>query len=317
MSMTFAAAAVARPARAARGSTSLLRTSLRVTSTPSYSCGPSSSSSSSSSSSPRQRRSIHSTPRMHRFSFLISHSFQGKPPDPEPSQPGRDDDDDDANRPRSSSSSSASASPSPTPTPPKQIGWPPSTPIGQWLTTLLGPDGSAGEDSLMVVRNDAYPGDVALGVADGVGSWSQNGVDPALFSQALMYHASQAFAAAEGGAADEGARPTKLLERAYRKVMSEKGVPAGSSTATVLTLEGETGVLRSANLGDSGFMVLRDEAKARPPYAGVVEEGDDLGRGRGVPGKRPLPGTLYRSSPQQWVSSRGAASTGLTFFAAD
>lgn len=25
-------------------------------------------------------------------------------------------------------------------------------------------------------------GDVAIGVADGVGSWSQNGVDPALFS---------------------------------------------------------------------------------------------------------------------------------------
>lgn len=160
----------------------------------------------------------------------------------------------------------------------------------------------------MVVRSLSHPHDVALGVADGVGSWSQNGVDPALFSQALMYHASQAFERAKEGARDEDARPVRLLSKAYGEVMQEKGVPAGSSTATILTLESETGVLRSANLGDSGFMVLREDAMAGNPggegAAGAVDQGDDLGRGRGVPGKRPLPGTLYRSAPQQWVSRR-------------
>ena len=30
---------------------------------------------------------------------------------------------------------------------------------------------------------------MALGIADGVGGWVETGVDPSLFSQALMYHA--------------------------------------------------------------------------------------------------------------------------------
>lgn len=160
----------------------------------------------------------------------------------------------------------------------------------------------------MVVRNKR--GDTAFGVADGVGSWSQQGVDPALFSQGLMYHASQAFeraAANHTGAQDPEAHPRNLLAYAYKQVLAEDGIPAGSSTATILTLEAATGILRSVNLGDSGFIVLRkdasdDDAISRftPVGGDDKNDTDDLGRGRGVPGKRALPGTVYRSAPQQY-----------------
>jgi protein phosphatase PTC7 len=110
-------------------------------------------------------RGLHSTACASRFRFLISHSFQGKPPDPDVPQP---------------SSSKAGL-----PRPKKQIGWPNTSEIGKWRDGLLG-GGEAGEDSLMVATIDGavadQAGDIAIGVADGVGSWSENGVDPALFS---------------------------------------------------------------------------------------------------------------------------------------
>ncbi|PWN22073.1 hypothetical protein BCV69DRAFT_307308 [Microstroma glucosiphilum] len=205
-------------------------------------------------------RGLHTTPCASRFRFLISHSFQGKPPEPDAPQP-----------------SSSKAVP---PRPKKQIGWPNTSEIGKWREALLG-GGEAGEDSLMVATIDGaaaeQAGDIAIGVADGVGSWSENGVDPALFSQSLMYHASQAFAAASG-AADPSANPVRLISDAYDHVLADPGVPAGSSTAVVVTLESATGLLRSANVGDSGFVVLRE----------------------GVRGSEPLAGALYRSSPQQY-----------------
>lgn len=111
-------------------------------------------------------RGLHSTPCASRFRFLISHAFQGKPPDPDASQPP--------------------SPPNAAPTrPKKQIGWPNTSEIGKWREALLG-GGEAGEDSLMVATIDGaaseQAGDIAIGVADGVGSWSENGVDPALFS---------------------------------------------------------------------------------------------------------------------------------------
>lgn len=260
------------------------------------SCGPSPRIATSSTSAPQRptNRTLHTSRQRNRYNFLLSHSFQGKPPDPSLHQKGE----------RSL----------PTPTPPpapeaKQIGWPSNTPIGQWRDQLLG-TGDAGEDSLMAVRNSHC--DTVIGVADGVGSWSQSGIDPALFSQALMYHACKTFlersAASTSGAQDPQIHPRHLLSHAYRQVLEEDGVSAGSSTATILTLEAATGILRSVNLGDSGFIVLREGAgdAASPSNfiptatADVCDLDDDLGKGKGVPGKRALPGTVYRSAPQQY-----------------
>jgi len=51
--------------------------------------------------------------------------------------------------------------------------------------------------------------------------------------------------------------PYECLDLAYGGVLREKYVQAGSSTACIISLNAASGLLRSANLGDSGFAVLR------------------------------------------------------------
>lgn len=66
----------------------------------------------------------------------------------------------------------------------REIGFPPDSEIGRWRNRLLN-GGEAGEDALMCASMGSggeAAGDVAIGVADGVGGWAENGIDPALFS---------------------------------------------------------------------------------------------------------------------------------------
>lgn len=102
-----------------------------------------------------------------------------------------------------------------------------------------------GEDAYYISQNKR-----SFGVADGVGGWADVGVDPGEFSRSLM---RQARKAADAETIDSGAEaPAKILEAAYedtRHIM-------GSSTACVVCLQGNK--LHAANLGDSGFMVIRD-----------------------------------------------------------
>lgn len=51
---------------------------------------------------------------------------------------------------------------------------------------------------------------ISLGVADGVGGWTDSGVDPSLFSQALMYHAHRY--AKQGWAGEPEIDPTQEYE---------------------------------------------------------------------------------------------------------
>lgn len=85
-----------------------------------------------------------------------------------------------------------------------------------------------------------------IGVADGVGGWGDIGVDPALYSRSLM----------------EGAKlsvenpmnprdPVEVMEEGYQY----SAYVQGSSTCCVLVMDGTH--LYAANLGDSGFMVVR------------------------------------------------------------
>lgn len=116
-----------------------------------------------------------------------------------------------------------------------------------------------------------------------------------------MYHASEAVAKAQS-TSDPSADPLQILKNAYSQVLDESRIIAGSSTATILTMDGETGHLRSANLGDSGFIVLREGAgeESQPQGEAAPAEGQDAAKGNGAEGKRPLPGALYRSVPQQY-----------------
>ncbi|ESK96964.1 hypothetical protein Moror_6542 [Moniliophthora roreri MCA 2997] len=128
-----------------------------------------------------------------------------------------------------------------------------------------------GEDFFFVqeMRNGSG---VAFGVADGVGGWVESGVDPSLFSQSLMYHAHRYSRNAWAGEPEvdptldyeereqvEGweLTPYACLDLAYGGVLREKFVEAGSSTACLLSLNASSGLLRSANLGDSSFVIIR------------------------------------------------------------
>jgi serine/threonine protein phosphatase PrpC len=105
-----------------------------------------------------------------------------------------------------------------------------------------------------------FIGKQALGVADGVGAmanYARFGVDAAAYSAELMDLSSKALVT--GGSAWHISKDTKPRISAYAAealALAENGTKSyGASTATVLALKGNT--VGVANLGDSGFMLLR------------------------------------------------------------
>ncbi|KAJ6581554.1 phosphatase 2C-like domain-containing protein [Mycena capillaripes] len=169
------------------------------------------------------------------------------------------------------------------PKPPKRfVGEKPRVPfpsdgiIGSWRNKMLAhrkavQTKEAGEDFFFHVDMKNKSG-VSFGVADGITGWLESGVDPALFSQALMYHAHRY--SRNGWAGEPEIDPTltyeereqmdgweltpyECMDLAYGGVLREKSVEAGSSTACIITLNSANGLLKAANLGDSGFSIIR------------------------------------------------------------
>ncbi|KAJ7247621.1 phosphatase 2C-like domain-containing protein [Mycena haematopus] len=148
--------------------------------------------------------------------------------------------------------------------------------IGSWRNKMLSRPKAVqtkecGEDFYFHVDMKNKSG-VSFGVADGITGWLESGVDPSLFSQALMYHAHRYSRSAWAGepevdpALDYTEReevegweltPYECMDLAYGGVLREKLVEAGSSTACIITLNSANGLLRAANLGDSGFSIIR------------------------------------------------------------
>ncbi|OIT29334.1 PREDICTED: probable protein phosphatase 2C 55 [Nicotiana attenuata] len=87
----------------------------------------------------------------------------------------------------------------------------------------------------------------AIGVADGVGGWADVGVDAGQYSRELMSNAVSAIREEPKGSVD----PARVLEKAYTHTKAK-----GSSTACIIALTDEG--LHAINLGDSGFLVVRD-----------------------------------------------------------
>ncbi|KAJ7709909.1 phosphatase 2C-like domain-containing protein [Mycena rosella] len=165
------------------------------------------------------------------------------------------------------------------------------SPIVSWRDSSLSrlsslhPPLSAGED-FFLCTNMLHNSGVSLGIADGVGGWIDQGIDSSMFSQALMYYAHGHFENGWAGepeidptleapveASPEGVEmtPSECLDLAYHDVLGDESIEAGSSTACLLTLNSATGVLRSVNLGDSGFCVIRSSSmfyNARPQTHG-------------------------------------------------
>ncbi|XP_057857297.2 probable protein phosphatase 2C 55 [Cryptomeria japonica] len=88
----------------------------------------------------------------------------------------------------------------------------------------------------------------AIGVADGVGGWSEIGVNAGMYARELMAHSVAAIQEEPQGSIDL----SRVLEKAYVSTKCK-----GSSTACMLALS-DQGLLHAINLGDSGFLVVRD-----------------------------------------------------------
>ncbi|GJP38959.1 hypothetical protein CLOM_g23362, partial [Closterium sp. NIES-68] len=84
-------------------------------------------------------------------------------------------------------------------------------------------------------------------VADGVGGWADVGVDAGAYARELMGEAEAAVRREPKGCADT----LRVLTSAHAKTRSE-----GSCTACLVVLTADR--LQAANLGDSGFVVVRN-----------------------------------------------------------
>ncbi|KAF8467769.1 phosphatase 2C-like domain-containing protein [Kalaharituber pfeilii] len=109
----------------------------------------------------------------------------------------------------------------------------------------------SGQDAFFISRLDDSGG-IAIGVADGVGGYSHYGIDSADFSHTLCENMALVAHTHNSG----NLHPRTLLYNAYQNLIESRQVRGGASTACVGTIRPD-GVMMVANLGDSGFIILR------------------------------------------------------------
>jgi len=98
---------------------------------------------------------------------------------------------------------------------------------------------SGGEDAYFIYERFGF------GVADGVGGWSDGGVNPADYSRHIMRITAENL--------ESDLDPKTALDLAHSKTR----IP-GSCTACLVKMDGVTGDLSVLNLGDSGMVILRE-----------------------------------------------------------
>jgi protein phosphatase PTC7 len=102
-----------------------------------------------------------------------------------------------------------------------------------------------------------------MGVADGVGGWREMGVDPSKFSSSLMKQCkrlveqeNEIFSNSKN---INSQTPLDILINSYNALLENKEPNLfGSSTACIIVFNRESKYLYSANLGDSGFVIIRN-----------------------------------------------------------
>ncbi|KAJ7948762.1 Protein phosphatase 2C family protein [Quillaja saponaria] len=88
-----------------------------------------------------------------------------------------------------------------------------------------------------------------LGVADGVGGWAKKGIDGGEYARQLMKNSLIAVQNQPRGAVDL----KKVLREGYLQTKAQ-----GSSTACIITLNEQKRRLHAINVGDSGFILFRN-----------------------------------------------------------
>lgn len=112
---------------------------------------------------------------------------------------------------------------------------------GVWFQPHFQKVAKGGEDAASVSSN-------VVAVADGVGGWADQGVDPANFSKQLCRNIDSLVYSKQEYITD----PKSLLIEAC-----SQNNEVGSSTCVIATIDLEKPLLRTCNLGDSGYMLLR------------------------------------------------------------
>lgn len=117
-----------------------------------------------------------------------------------------------------------------------------------------------------------------MGVADGVGGWREMGIDPSKFSSSLMQQCKRIVehdlmnsatlknmptstsTSTASRAQQVGERtPIDILVESYQSLRESKDPNLiGSSTACIVVFNRESRLVHTANLGDSGFVIVRD-----------------------------------------------------------
>uniref|UniRef100_A0A0E0K9Y2 Protein phosphatase n=1 Tax=Oryza punctata TaxID=4537 RepID=A0A0E0K9Y2_ORYPU len=126
---------------------------------------------------------------------------------------------------------------------------------------------TGGEDAYFIACDGWF------GVADGVGQWSFEGINAGLYARELMDGCKKVVMESQGA---PGMRPEEVLAKAADEARSP-----GSSTVLVAHFDGQ--VLHACNIGDSGFLVIRNGEiyqKSKPMTYGFnfplqIEKGDD------------------------------------------
>ncbi|CAL4913034.1 unnamed protein product [Urochloa decumbens] len=126
---------------------------------------------------------------------------------------------------------------------------------------------TGGEDAYFIACDGWF------GVADGVGQWSFEGINAGLYARELMDGCKKIVTETQGA---PGMRTEEVLAKAADEARSP-----GSSTVLVAHFDGQ--VLHASNIGDSGFLVIRNGEiykKSKPMTYGFnfplqIEKGDD------------------------------------------
>nr|CAD7264006.1 unnamed protein product [Timema shepardi] len=109
--------------------------------------------------------------------------------------------------------------------------------------------GQFGDDAWFTAR---YKSSEVIGVADGVGGWRNYGIDPGVFSNFLMRTCERLVLCGRFVPTE----PAGLLARSYYELLESKQ-PILAVLLSVMVLNPETRTAYAANIGDSGFVLVR------------------------------------------------------------